>query len=281
MHPSWWSVVALAVTIPMALVPANQPPSHLLAPDACAQADFTPSLPLSFRVGTSYPFAVDFHASFPDLVIITAISNFAPNDAIDRGDRYYIFNFGGQTMLTGNTSVTEATLIQGDPVVLAEFADGLFTGTYNSEAGNFTLTMLRFCVEEGTTGATIPVDIKPGSCPNPFNVRARGVLPVAILGTRDLDVSRIDPASVRLEGVAPLRHALEDVATPPEAAGCTTDGPDGTLDLSLKFDLPAVASALGSVQDREIRELRVSCVLRPEFGGIPLAGSDVVVILTK
>ena len=31
----------------------------------------------------------------------------------------------------------------------------------------------------------ISVDIKPQSCPNPVNVNAKGVLPVAILGTAD------------------------------------------------------------------------------------------------
>jgi len=34
----------------------------------------------------------------------------------------------------------------------------------------------------------VPVDIKPTSCPNPLNVKSRGVLPVAILGTADFDV---------------------------------------------------------------------------------------------
>jgi hypothetical protein len=66
----------------------------------------------------------------------------------------------------------------------------------------------------------INVDIKPGTCPNPVNVKARGVLPVAILGTADFDVTTIDPASVRLEGVAPIRWALEDVATPVPPCPC-------------------------------------------------------------
>lgn len=36
----------------------------------------------------------------------------------------------------------------------------------------------------------------------------------AILGTSALDVTEIDPSTVRLEGVAPLRFNFEDVATP-------------------------------------------------------------------
>jgi hypothetical protein len=58
------------------------------------------------------------------------------------------------------------------------------------------------------------VDIKPGSCPNPLNVKSSGVLPVAILGTRDYDITTIDPTSIRLAGVEPLRSSYEDVATP-------------------------------------------------------------------
>lgn len=60
----------------------------------------------------------------------------------------------------------------------------------------------------------VPVDIRPTSCPNPLNVGEKGVLPVAILGTSSFDVTKVDPASVRLEGVAPLRSALEDVGAP-------------------------------------------------------------------
>ena len=67
---------------------------------------------------------------------------------------------------------------------------------------------------EGPHNLDVPVDIKPTSCPNPLNVKSKGVLPVAILGTVDFDVSDIDPATVLLEGVPPLRWALEDVATP-------------------------------------------------------------------
>ena len=60
----------------------------------------------------------------------------------------------------------------------------------------------------------IDMDIKPGSCKNPFNVKSRGVLPVVLLGSEDLDVSDIDINSLRLMGVAPVRSVIEDVAKP-------------------------------------------------------------------
>lgn len=45
------------------------------------------------------------------------------------------------------------------------------------------------------------IDIKPGSDPNCFNNNGNGVIPVAILGSSDLDVGEIDPQSVALAGL--------------------------------------------------------------------------------
>jgi hypothetical protein len=55
----------------------------------------------------------------------------------------------------------------------------------------------------------VAVDVKPTSCPNPLNLTSNGLVPVAILGTADLDVTTIDPASIRLHGLAPVRSARE------------------------------------------------------------------------
>ena len=129
----------------------------------------------------------------------------------------------------------------------------------------------------------VPVDIKPGSCPNPVNVKAKGVLPVAILGTGEFDVTQVDLASVDLEGVAPLRWNWEDVATPfvgkEDAYDCTEEGPDGYMDLTLKFDTQEVVSALGDeVSDGDVLVLQLTGML---LDGNPFVGEDVVVILKK
>ena len=42
------------------------------------------------------------------------------------------------------------------------------------------------------------LDIKPGSCPNPFNRRAAGVLPVALVGNADIDVSMVDLSTLQI-----------------------------------------------------------------------------------
>jgi hypothetical protein len=132
------------------------------------------------------------------------------------------------------------------------------------------------------------VDIKPTSCRNPLNVGGNGVLPVAILGTGDLDVADIDVDTILLEGVAPIRSAIEDVATPYEpyqgksdAFDCTEEGPDGYDDLTLKFDKQEIVAALGEVSDGDVLVLQLDANLKPEAGGTDVVGEDVVVILKK
>lgn len=136
----------------------------------------------------------------------------------------------------------------------------------------------------------VPVDIRPGSCPNPLNCKSKGVLPVAILGTSTFDVTQVDPATVRLAGVAPLRGDYEDVATPYDPlvgrqdcrVDCTSMGPDGYMDATLKFDTQAVVAALGgTVQNRACLVAQLTGNLRESAGGAEIVGEDVVRIKCK
>jgi hypothetical protein len=67
------------------------------------------------------------------------------------------------------------------------------------------------------------------------------VLPIAILGETDLDVTTIDPSSILLEGFPPARWSIEDVSAFGEC-----DGRDGYLDLVLKWDSDLINVALGN-----------------------------------
>jgi hypothetical protein len=170
-----------------------------------------------------------------------------------------------------------------------------------------------------TSGTTVidtffaALDIKSNSCPNPLNAgkgnsefwvyvddefdisssgassdalakahsgKRRGVLPVAILGTDDFDVSEIDVASVMLEGVPFLRHNYEDVSTPvPDDAGeceCTDIGPDGFIDLTMKFDKNAIINEIGEVNVGDVIPLTLTGEL---LDGTPIEGVDCVVIV--
>ncbi len=131
-------------------------------------------------------------------------------------------------------------------------------------------------------GISVNLDIKPQSCPNPFNTKARGVLPVAILGTEDFDVMLVDPATVLLEGVSPLRWDFEDVSTPvgPDAdtCDCTTDTADGYMDLTLKFDHQEILDSIAPVFDREVRVLTLTGMT---YDSTDIRGHDCVVIGLK
>jgi len=122
------------------------------------------------------------------------------------------------------------------------------------------------------------IDIKPGSCPNPLNTKSRGVLPVAVLGSEDFDVDTIDIASIRLAGVAPIRSSFEDVAalvSDVNECACSTEGPDGFTDLTLKFETQKIVEAIGEVDHGDELVLQLTGVLSD---GTPIEGSDCIVI---
>lgn len=122
------------------------------------------------------------------------------------------------------------------------------------------------------------LDIKPGSCPNSVNARKQGVIPAALLGSEKRQVAAVDPSSLRLEGVAPLRWSYEDVSAPFEAEApceCSAAGPDGLEDMTLKFSAPELLEAIGSVSDGEERLLTLTGTL---VNGDPLEATDCIVI---
>lgn len=134
----------------------------------------------------------------------------------------------------------------------------------------------------GAPEVVVQMDIRPGTCPNPLNVdlspnpKAGGVLPVALLGSDEFDVLDIDATTLALEGVAPIRHAFEDVAAPTERedpCDCRETRPDGITDLTLKFTRGEIIAAMGEVSDREMKVLTLTGQLRD---GTPFESSDCV-----
>ena len=97
-------------------------------------------------------------------------------------------------------------------------ASGLFS---EDIGGNTDVTVTAPILEELSINMVNPfndvdVDIKQRIFPNSRNVKSKGVLPVAILGTASFDTTTVDPPTVllgwdgisRVRGVPPLRWTL-------------------------------------------------------------------------
>ncbi len=185
-------------------------------------------------------------------------------------------------------------------------ADGSCTGTpvVCDDGDSATLDSCDPVTGECTYSIMWSVDIKPGTCQNPLNVRSRGVLPVVIHGSEGFDVEAIDPASIGLsrEGVdvvvPPLRWSYEDVGTPNfngELCACDDlddeevdeDDPmgDGCMDLKLKFSVPALVEALGLAElGREKgmpRETILLTLVATAADGAQVMGQDCVQIINN
>ena len=152
----------------------------------------------------------------------------------------------------------------------------------SSLVGALTIT-----VEDPEPPPFIPVaiDIKPGSCPNPLNVKSKGDLPLAVLGIDNFDVTTIDPATIRLsregiEGdVAPLRWSYEDVATPfaGELCDCHDLNGDGFMDLTLKLDTQELVGTLNLEEiEGETIPFTLTGNLKEEYGSTPIEGKDCI-----
>lgn len=134
----------------------------------------------------------------------------------------------------------------------------------------------------------VSVDVKPAACPNQLNVASKGMLPVAIAGSKDLDVTTINPLTIQLAGVAPNHYSYDDVTSPYSpmtgkegAYACAEEGPDGYPDMVLTFDTQAIVAAMGEVEDGGLSVLSLTGNLLEESGGTAITGEDVVSILKK
>lgn len=163
--------------------------------------------------------------------------------------------------------------------LLADVTELMIPMEYYNNWGPFEITgvdNIQLCGE--AAAVQVPVDIKPGSCPNPLNVTSKGVLPVAILGTEEFDV--LDIVSAALGDIAPVKISYEDVGTPfeGELCDCHEAGPDGLLDLVLHFDTQEIVAALGPVSDGD--EL-VLTLTGEDVDGTAIEGSDCIRVIKK
>lgn len=105
----------------------------------------------------------------------------------------------------------------------------------------------------------VAVDIKPGSDPNCINPNSKGSLAVAILCGDAYDVNNIDPSTIELDGILPLRWSLnKDV------------NGDGCNDLVFHFSTRELDAADLLVEDK------ILTITGELLDGRPISGSDII-----
>lgn len=126
----------------------------------------------------------------------------------------------------------------------------------------------------------LPLDIKPGKCPNSVKRDANGAVWMVLLGTGDFDITQIDGATLQLmraDGVggAVLPQGsprLKDEAAPfsGEPCGCHSLGPDGLMDLRMKFHTLDIENVL------ELDAMPTGVMVELKLAGTTLKGEPVV-----
>jgi hypothetical protein len=165
------------------------------------------------------------------------------------------------------------------PFVFGTISDEIFTPLPPEDQAKLTI--------DSSTGAfrqpNVGVDVKPGSRQNVINTVSEGVTTVAILGYDYLDVTQIDPTSIRLEGKEGLRWSIEDVAAPYDNAYAIEswevldpNGPDGFDDLVMKFDTQEIAETLAGIEDGASTKVWLTGNLLEEYDGQVIQGYDMV-----
>ena len=116
---------------------------------------------------------------------------------------------------------------------------GIFS--FFNPASNVNVSILSLGLEIRELVQVVDIDIKPGSEPNCFNINGHGVVPVAILGSAELDVANVDQGSLTFGG---LEVGVRGNKFP--MCGMDDADGDGYLDLVCQFQDDASAWAEGN-----------------------------------
>jgi hypothetical protein len=114
----------------------------------------------------------------------------------------------------------------------------------------------------------VEIDIKPGSDMNPINLKAKGVVPVAVLTTNEFDAQTIDRSTVQFAGATPVRWTLEDV---------DKDGDDDMLFHFKTQDLNLTEDSTEAILTGQVGgQLTATSSINQLSSGAPIYGTDKV-----
>ncbi len=115
------------------------------------------------------------------------------------------------------------------------------------------------------------IDIKPYSDPNCINNNGKGVIPVALFGSESLDVTHVDVASLRLEGLS-----IKAVGKKQRLLVHHADvNGDGIVDLMMQFQDEAGAFSPGQT------DATLNGKLLEAFGNNEIVGNDSICLVPK
>ncbi len=131
--------------------------------------------------------------------------------------------------------------------------------------GQSEAMLLRYALSREPPVLTVPIDVKPGSFPNPINLKATGNIPVAILSRPDfLAAEVVDRASLTFGRTGDEKSLLPGKVQPEDVNG------DGLLDLVCHFGNQTAGFQVGDTRG----------VLKGKtLEGRPFLGMDSVVIV--
>lgn len=139
-------------------------------------------------------------------------------------------------------------------------------GTYSDQWGNrITDAFLARRIEP----IEVLIDIKPSSFPNCFNNNGNGVIPVAILGSDQFDVSQVDAATVSLANLQIKAVGKSDKLL----ASLEDYNGDGFMDLIVKIEDEDGVFEVGEA------EATLTGKLLAEFDSLPIVGTDSICIV--
>ena len=126
----------------------------------------------------------------------------------------------------------------------------------------------------------VPVDFKPGFCPNTLPVNFDGTLPVAIIDSNTFDVTKVDIPTVRLEGIQLNSGFLQDVGRPfkpyigkVDCEDCAAERPDQMPDLVYEVDVQALVNAVSPISPGDCVTVQLTGAL---LDATPIVGEEVL-----